>query len=466
MSERAQKVLKYFREQKDFMEKRVSEGIEKHRKGNFVINLRDKNGKDIENANVKVELKNHAFNFGANIFMLDTLVDFNADREHWEKHFVKGFDFSTITDYKERNEKFKEYFKDMWNYATIPFYWRALEPEKGKTRYFEDVPHINRRPAPMHCVKFCEENGIRMKAHCLNYDGHDPKWVQELETREEVKAELDHHFKECADIFAEHIPCWEVTNETLVLYPQPGGETVFYRDEDFVSWSFDKARKYFPQNQLVINDNHETCWQYFNDYRSSYYMQIKQELASGTPIDAIGLQYHVFYKQDKEEEMAKYFYNPEFIYRVLDRYSDFDLPLQITEITIPAYSDSVEDEEIQAEIIKNLYSIWFSCENMESVVYWNLVEGYLGPILDMNAGENYYRGGFVRNDFTKKPAWYALHNLIHNEWHTKEEGNANNGKFDFRGFYGEYDVEIIVDGETIAKRVTLDKTTNEITIEI
>ena len=450
-------VLKYFEEHKDYMESRVQEGIEKYRKGDFCVTVVNEQGELVNNAQIKVELKNHAFNFGANIFMLDTLVDFNADRAHWKENFVRGIDFSTLTDYNERNELFKEYFKDMWNYATIPFYWIALEPEKGKTRYFEDVPHIHRRPAPMHCVKFCEENGIGMKAHCLNYDSHDPKWVQGLKTSEEVKGELENHFKECAEIFAEHIPCWEVTNETLVLYPQPGGETVFYRDEDFVSWSFDKARKYFPKNELVINDNHETCWQYFNDYRSAYYMQIKQELANGTPIDAIGLQYHVFYKQNEEEKMAQYFYNPEFIYRVLDRYSDFDLPLQITEITIPAYSDSAEDEEIQAEIIKNLYSIWFSCEKMESIVYWNLVEGYLGPILDMNAGENYYRGGFVRNDFTKKPAWYALHNLIHNEWHTKEEGNIKNGKFDFRGFYGEYDLTITVNGKEIKNKVTFNK---------
>ena len=64
----------------------------------------------------------------------------------------------------------------------------------------------------------------------------------------------------------------------------------------------------------------------------------------------------------------------------------------MTEVTIPAYSNSEEDEALQAEIIEKLYSIWFSHSNMEQIIYWNLVDGYaaFAPQGDMTAGENYY----------------------------------------------------------------------------
>ena len=244
-------VLKYFKEQKEYMDKRVSEGIEKYRKGGIKINVVDKNGNPVKNAKIKAELTNHEFNFGANIFMLDTLVDVNKEPERWKKDFASDYNLSEFTKFNEWNVLYKEYFKDLCNYAVLPFYWDELEPEKGKPRYFKDEPHIHRRPAPMQCVKFCNENNIRKKVHCLNYDGHDPKWVQELTSSEEIKAQLDYHFKECAEIFADEIKDWEVTNETLVLYPNPCGETCFLKDEDFVSWSFNTAKKYFKDKNYI-----------------------------------------------------------------------------------------------------------------------------------------------------------------------------------------------------------------------
>jgi len=81
-------VLKYFKEQKEYMDKRVSEGIEKYRKGGIKINVVDKNGNPVKNAKIKAELTNHEFNFGANIFMLDTLVDFNKEPERWKRNAV------------------------------------------------------------------------------------------------------------------------------------------------------------------------------------------------------------------------------------------------------------------------------------------------------------------------------------------------------------------------------------------
>ena len=144
-------------------------------------------------------------------------------------------------------------------------------------------------------------------------------------------------------------------------------------------------------------------------------------------------------------------------------------PLQITEVTVPAYSWESEDEQIQAEIIEKLYSVWFSHPNVEQIVYWNLVDGYAhlwdsdpqkiaASQGDMTLGENYYYGGLLRFDLSPKPAYLKLKELICDRWHTETELTTDeNGLADFRGFYGAYEAEIFADGQICRKEICLKK---------
>lgn len=178
----------------------------------------------------------------------------------------------------------------------------------------------------------------------------------------------------------------------------------------------------------------------------------------------------MFFKSENEYEKTRPFYNPENLYNHMDLYSSFGKPLQVTEVTIPAYSNSEEDEALQAEIIEKLYSIWFSHSNMEQIIYWNLVDGYaaFAPQGDMTAGENYYYGGLLRFDMTPKPAYYTLKNLIQKKWHTDETVFTNEcGNASFKGFYGKYDLKIEIDGVVTEKEIILSsKSSNSFCLEV
>ncbi|MBR5308566.1 MAG: endo-1,4-beta-xylanase [Clostridia bacterium] len=436
--------LKYFNEQKELTDVRVKSGIELYRKGDVKITVKDKDGNPVKGAKVFVSLKNHEFRFGANVFMLD---EFECE---------------------EKNKAYREDFAKLFNIATIPFYWSDLEPERGKPRYAKDSPKIYRRPATDLCVEYCLENGIEPKCHCLNYDNFTPDWAKGV-TVDEQKRMLTERFRSLSEKYADIIPTWEVTNETLQGFNAP--RTKFYFQDDFVDWSFRMADKFFPNNRLIINDYY--IWEVgqFMNSRSAYYMQIEKLMRDGiTHLDSIGMQYHSFFPLDKEPDLAKTRYNPKHLYNVLDRYAMLGKKLQITEMTIPAYSANTEDEDIQAELLCNFYKVCFSHPAMEAIIYWNLVDGYaaFAPQGDMTSGENIYHGGLVRFDMTKKAGYHALYNLIHKEWHTElETGTDDGGMAGFRGFYGDYEIKVIADGKEYTEAVLVsEKKNNSFTITL
>ena len=430
MANRREEVLRPFVEQADYLNERVSTGIELNRKGWAELSFVDREGKPVKGVTVEARQATHDFKTGANLFMLEELET------------------------PEKNAEYKRLFADAFNLATLPFYWRDLEPEQGKPRFAKDSPKVYRRPAPDLCLEYCEANGIEPKCHCLNYDQWSPDWLaNEVPV---IRQALVKRFTELSERYSKRIPSWEVTNETLFL----NARTVNFHTPDLVEWSFHTADRLFPNNRLIINEAHCNIWDVFLGTRSAYYMQIQRALSQGCRIDTIGMQYHMFYREEDEAEKTAIFYSPEHMFKVLDQYADFQIPLQITELTIPAYHWTEEDEDIQAEILKNIYSMWFSHPAMSGIIYWNLVDGYaaFAPQGDMTSGENYYHGGLVRFDFTPKKSYYTLRDLFKKTWHTETTvTGSEDGRAHFKGFYGEYDLTIHAGEKTVTRRIHLTK---------
>ena len=437
-------VLKYFEQNKDFFESTVYPNIEKYRKGDIKISVRDKDGNPISCDNMKIKQISHEFKFGANLFMLDELE----------------------TD--EKNQAYKDYFKKVFNMATLPFYWNSLEEERGKLRYDKDSYKFYRRPPIDLCMEFCEKNGIEPREHALAYEHHFPAWLKDSSI-EEIKSALEVRYKQISDRYAKRIPTIEVTNE--MLWGHNAGVTAFYNEPDYIEWSFKKAEEYFPKNQLVINEYTDAFWGDNCRTTDRYYAYTEAAILKGARIDAIGAQYHIFESREREMEKSSYLYNPRELYNHMDMYSNLVNALQVTEITIPAYSSDKVDEEIQAELIKYLYTVWFSHPAMEQIVYWNLVDGYAyveNPTPEkirnsqgnMTLGENVYYGGLLNFDLTPKPAYRMLDNLINKVWRTEICDSITDGEYKFRGFFGEYEIEAEINGEIKKARFDLLKNKN------
>jgi GH35 family endo-1,4-beta-xylanase len=298
----------------------------------------------------------------------------------------------------------------------------------------------------------------------LAYDNFFPKWLYDASV-EEVKRELERRYAEISERYADKIPTIEVTNEMSWT----NGRTVFYDEPDYIEWCFKLAEKYFPNNELVINEGTSAAWGDKCRASDKYYAYIEANMLKGARIDAIGMQYHLFNKREDEYENTRLTLNPEKLYKHMDLYSNLGKPLQVTEVTVPAYSWEAEDEEIQAEIIEKLYTIWFSHPNVEQVIYWNLVDGYAhlwdpdpekikASQGDMTLGENYYYGGLLRFDLSPKPAYFRIKDLLQKKWHTETELLTDeNGTAEFRGFYGNYCANVEFGVQEVKTEFSLSK---------
>ena len=425
-------VMRLFRLMAEETNARVEAGIELNRKGPMLFTFKDEDGKILENVHLKVTQKTHDFKYGADLFMLDEIVDS-----------------------KEKNEAYKEHFAAAFNLATVPFYWEDLEPEPGKPRYAADSPRIYRRPPTDLCIDWCERNGIEPKCHILNYANFTPQWAKGDIFKE--KSLLEKRMRELAERYARRIRMWEVTNETFWGTNFRGSN--FYQQDDFIEWSFKTAEKYFPANELIINEYAGVWSSGYHRDRSRYYMQIERALLKGARIDGVGLQFHMFHKGGAEDVIKKTrdYYDPMRLFDVMDTYAKLGRPLQITEITIPAYSEEPGDEETQAEILRTLYRIWFSHRAMKAIIYWNLPDGYAAFAKpgDFSCGENMYYGGLCRFDMTPKPAYQVVRDLFGKQWRTNFERDVG-GQFSFRGFHGTYELEATANGRTVKQEFRLN----------
>lgn len=430
-------VLDLFRLRAADTDARVKAGIEANRKGAMLFHFVDKNGKPCESVHVKLTQKTHDFKYGADIFMLD--------------------EFKSA----ELNAAYKARFAEAFNLATCPFYWTGLEPEQGKPRYAANAPKLYRRPPPDLCLDWCEKNGVEPKVHILNYASVTPAWAIGDVTRE--KQLLVKRFRELSERYAHRVRMWEVTNETLWRANHTNPTTAnIYRQDDLIEWSFKTAEQFFPANKLIINEAASRAWnnEYFLRKRSPYYMQIERALRNGARIDGIGMQFHMFHGQDMRHivKESRTYYDPERLFDVLETYAAFGKPLQITEITIPAYSNDPGDEAVQAEILREVYRIWFSARDMEAIIYWNLPDGYaaFAEPGDFSKGENAYYGGLCRFDMSPKPAYDVVRDLFGREWRSSADAEAS-GRYVFRGFYGTYDAEFTSNGKTVKQEVHLNR---------
>lgn len=377
---------------------KIDRDIDQNRKAEAVCHLNSiKKGTE-----VKVEQISHQFLFGGNIFLFGDLGS------------------------PEKNKKYEDTYGNLFNAATVAFYWKTLEPEQGKPRYASGSSYEYRRPATDQVVAFCESKGINMNGHAIIYGmrrwGH-PEWMPD--NRKAMEPLFEAHVKELAERYKDRVQRWDVVNESI----DQANRGLMPDDYTFKTYSW--AMKYFPATvQFNIND----CDIHWGPSRR--YVEIARDLIDrGIRINNVGVQMHIFNPEEARNiANGTDVLTPAKNYAVLDCLKDAGRPIHISEVTVTAPDETPKGWEIQAEIARNLYRLWFSYPNVMGITWWNVVDGGAAK------GEPSFSGIYDK-ELNPKPVYHVLDQLINHEWKTLLTTKPDlNGVVSFRGFKGKYRV--------------------------
>ncbi len=407
--------------------KKAKSNIEKYRKADFSFQLEGIDKSEFQNIQVDVEQTSHEFLFGCIIFDLVNhgKVPLNKDL-------------------------FKERFKQLFNFAVFPFYWAGYEPQQGQTAH-DEIEEV---------VKWCINNGITCKGHPLvwTHTAGTPGWLSEY-SAEESKELLKQRIEKIVGGFENQIEIWDVLNEAVntvnwdvaVAENRAGkdnrytGTNLMLEKSGFIDSCFQWAHQANPNAQLILNEfgivADESLRQQFHDL-------LKTLQQKNTPVSGVGIQAHEPYK-------GRFYYSPEQIWSTFEAYSDLKLPMHITEFIPVSNGDSIMggyktgiwSEQAQADFAEMIYTLSFGYPGVISVNWWGMS--------DYNIWQK--NGGLVDENLQPKAVYNTLNRLINHEWKTNIE-NLNpgkNGKFEFRGFKGNYKITVKQNGRAL-KTETVD----------
>jgi len=392
--------------------------IEKHRKGKATVEILSA-GKPVAAAEIRVEQVCHDFLFGCNIF---------------------GWGDERMED--DLQTAYRKQFADLFNFATLPFYWASYEEAEGRPRheYTEKV------------ARWCKERGIRTKGHPLAWNFAEPPWLPN-DSQAVFRLQLA-RIDDCVKRFAGLIDCWDVVNEVVQFdcprfqqqAPKLTSAWLRVGQLEFTRQCFLHARQANPEAVLLIND-----------FRTDPpYEKVIEGLktSQGRKLyDAIGIQSHQHGGVWPNEK----------IWEVCNRFSRFGVPLHFTEVTILSgdegrrkpggpWPSTPEGEIRQAEEVVRFYTMLFSHPAVEAITWWDLS--------DLHAWQD-APAGLLRRDMSPKPAYAELLKLVKGKWWTHTElKTGKDGRAQFRGFFGDYKLYVMVEGKSVEKMFTLRKTAN------
>jgi endo-1,4-beta-xylanase len=378
----------------------IEDSINKYRKGILIVKAKPGD-------RVTIEQTSHEFWFGCAI-----------------SNSLAGGGRMSENDLKQYKEKFLENFNSAVTENAVK--WLSMERNKGDVNY-SVVDGI---------LKWTEENHIPLRGHNLFWGipRFVQPWVKQLND-DELRKTLENRAETVTSRYKGRFAEYDLNNEMV--------HGNYYEDRlgpDITKQMAEWAHKGDPDAKLFLNDYDILTGKMLPEYMA----QIRKFLSQGVPIAGIGVQGHLHSDTFDRHELIN----------ALDSLAVFHLPVRITEFNMPGqrsrYLKDVklvmtpEQEEKNAREIVDYYRICFAHPAVEGIIMWGFW-----------AGANWIpASSLYRKDWSPTAAAKAYHDLVFNEWWTRESGTAaSDGTFSVPAFYGKY--RITVNG--VSKEVELTK---------
>ncbi|WP_010250403.1 endo-1,4-beta-xylanase [Acetivibrio cellulolyticus] len=240
-------------------------------------------------------------------------------------------------------------------------YWNQLTPENS-TKWGPSEPQqgVYNFSAAKSMYNYCKTNKIPFKFHTLVWGSQYPSWLSNISGTAR-KAAVENWIKAAAQNFpdAEYV---DVVNEAMPGHaPFPfkndiGGDNGLYGTGwDWIVWSFEMARKYFPNSKLLINDyNVLNEWSCLDNY-----IKVVNILKDRKLIDGVGCQSHGLEKTSAANLKSR-----------LDRLAATGVPIYISELDL-----DIADDNTQKSKMQELFPVMYEHSAVKGITLWGYVQG-------------------------------------------------------------------------------------------
>src|SRR6478609_4239347 len=326
----------------------AAERIEKLRKAELAVAVRDRQGKPVPGALVQLHQTKQEFGFGSAVVA------------------------QTLT--RPGNDKYKALTAELFNTAVFEnnLKWQPLAGDWGEGWTVE---------AALKGQQWLSEHGIQTRGHVLVWPSwrNLPRSLKPLAKEpEKLRAAVSQHVTELTTAMRGKLVHWDVLNE-----PFDNHDLMDILGEDvMVDW-YRAARAADPSAKLFINDYAILSGGPGDTpHRDNYERVIKLLVDKGAPFDGIGMQGH----------FGSALTGPEDVLKLLDRYAKFGKQIWITE-----YDIDIDDEALAGQFTRDFYTTLFSHPAVGGIVMWGFWDG----------AHWHKNAPLYRQDWSLKPAGQA-----------------------------------------------------------
>ena len=219
-------------------------------------------------------------------------------------------------------------------------------------------------------VDFAEAHEQTVKGHTFVWHEQTPSWVSTSMSAGELNAALKSHIETTLARYQGRMRAWDVVNEAVDVNTASGyRESVFYQvlGPGYIADAFRWARAADPDVLLFYNEIGAERLGAKSDFM---YAMIQELLASGVPIDGIGLQSHVStHRYPAESDLRAN----------IRRFADLGLRVNISEVD--ARTKNVPGSQEARWLMERIafQQVVGSCvvePGCEAITFWGVTDNY------------------------------------------------------------------------------------------
>ena len=254
-------------------------------------------------------------------------------------------------------------------------YWNQLTPgNMGKWESVGTSPDTSNWnwSSLDYANNYAKDNNLIFKNHTLIWGEQQPDWINDFSPAEQA-IYIETWIRRVGERYPD-MDMIDVVNEPLPGHNPPDGVvgSANYKDAlggdgetgwDWIIKSFELARKYMPDTELILND-----FGIINsNSNTTTYLQIINLLKDRGLIDGIGVQGHRFELENANTTTLK---------NNLDRLAATGLPIYISEMDLGNIGDTGNpDDEKQLELYQKIFPVLWEHPGIKGITLWGYIEG-------------------------------------------------------------------------------------------